>query len=224
MHKEKNELSPAQKFLAEKVLPEIVGLPPEKWSNKFREKLRDVSADDRRPIMDEARKILTERGKIIKGLEKSVREVRDLEFEGKKIGENFKGILLIGGITGISYGKLHTKTALDPKKIRDIDFFPVVSGVDEISRFNTNLQEQLLPRIKKNTGYDPECIINIRIAPGLPERTADIMKDKRIWDLENFSHFDPEAWHFIGDPETKKLIGESMEIARKKYPMVFKKK
>jgi hypothetical protein len=202
------------RFLHREILPEVIGAPPENWLPSLKSGSSGLAGDDKREVRAAAVRSLRARKRLVSAVEESVSEVRQTEFGGRKVGDRLAGVLLFGSMTGRSYGLVSALRAIEPDRIHDIDFMPVVrhSDDDVVSwrALSDVVEDRLMERIAKKAGKPANTMGSIELLDGDPQATnAAILENARDKGLK---HFDPLPWHFIGDVKAKQTMGAAIGL------------
>jgi hypothetical protein len=196
-------------LLETEILPKVVDLPPDRWIPTARDLMADLSRSQKHELLREGVEILRKRRRVFQAIEDSVKDVQEIRFDKGLTGDQFKGVLLFGSVTGKSQGVLMPVKALDVHKVTDIDFIPFFTVENpDLQKF---VKGELSKSIQRATGLNPSPYG--RILAASPRKVESQLEF--IQNCCGMKHLRPESWHFIGDEDTRKILDEALKNRRK---------
>jgi hypothetical protein len=211
-----SEFNPRQ-FIADRILPEVVDLPPKDWPKKLKTVYSGLPTAERKAVIEESRRVLAERKEAITAIKRTVNDIRGMMDEsGNPLRDRFMGVLVFGSLTGRSDGHVEPVKAMEPKNLKDWDLIPIITTPGR--RENIHLPESDASRIiglhlrvgLMRRDFPPtRTTPAIVIYPDDPEGTRmEILEFKRRFGLQ---HLKPEPWHFIGEEKTGSLLESAIK-------------
>lgn len=204
------------RFIEDNVLPDAYEMPPEKWPNALRAAIKGLSKPEREAVLSEARRIAKARKRVVDALADGLESVRAESHCGRPLRDVVLGALIFGSFTGVSCGEPAVGKALDPRRINDLDFIPVLAedpswGID----WTPEDKRKVYLAFRARLGRRVTAALNIKASPTwypMWVRQADPEATRKSFDAELrvFDHIYPEPWHYIGDEATRPMVEDAI--------------